>query len=70
GEFADKRIAYAPQPGRRAVFDAEWLNRLAYRLQLAWRPTSRLDRAIVARERHRQMLSPAVSLVERDVAAR
>ncbi len=42
-------VAYAPQPGRRAVFDAEWLGRLAYRLKLQWRPTSRLDRVIVER---------------------
>lgn len=42
-------VAYAPQPGRRAVFDAEWLGRLAYRLRLPWRPSSRLDRTIVER---------------------
>lgn len=49
GEFADTVVGYAPQPGRRAVFDAEWLSRLAYKLRLAWQPTSRLDRAIVTR---------------------
>lgn len=48
-EFADTVVAYAPQPGRRAVFDADWLGRLSYRLRLAWRPTSRLDRVIVER---------------------
>ena len=49
GETAETVVAYAPQPGRRAVFDAEWLGRLAYRLRLNWRPTSRLDRTIVQR---------------------
>lgn len=49
GQLADTVIGYAPQPGRRAVFDAEWLNRLAYKLGLTWRPTSRLDRTIVQR---------------------
>jgi flagellar basal body P-ring formation protein FlgA len=49
GEFGDTVVAYSPEPGRRAVFDAEWLNRLAYRMQLNWRPTSRLDRTIVER---------------------
>ncbi|MBO6784069.1 MAG: flagellar basal body P-ring formation protein FlgA [Alphaproteobacteria bacterium] len=45
----DTVIAYAPQPGRRAVFDAEWLARLAYRYRLNWRPATRLDRTIVER---------------------
>lgn len=49
GDLGETIVAYAPQPGRRAVFDAEWLNRLAYRLQLNWRPTSRLERTIVER---------------------
>lgn len=49
GITADTVVAYAPQPGRRAIFDAEWLSRLAYRLQLNWRPTTRLDRVIVER---------------------
>lgn len=48
-ELAETVVAYAPQPGRRAVFDAEWLSRLAYRLRLPWHPTSRLDRTIVER---------------------
>lgn len=48
-KLAETVVAYSPQPGRRAVFDAEWLNRLAYRLHLPWHPTSRLDRTIVER---------------------
>ncbi len=42
-------VAYSPQPGRRAIFDAEWLARLAYRYRLNWRPATRLDRAVVER---------------------
>jgi len=49
GVDADTVIAYAPQPGRRAIFDAEWLSRLAHRLRLNWRPTTRLDRVIAER---------------------
>lgn len=42
-------VAYAPQPGRRAVFDANWLSRVAQRYRLDWRPTTRLDRVVVER---------------------
>lgn len=49
GVTADTVVAYAPQPGRRAVFDAEWLARLAQRLRLNWRPATRLDRVIAER---------------------
>lgn len=49
GVSADTVVAYAPQPGRRAIFDADWLSRMAYRYRLNWRPATRLDRAIVQR---------------------
>ena len=49
GIDANTVIAYAPQPGRRAIFDAEWLARLAHRYRLNWRPATRLDRTIVER---------------------
>lgn len=42
-------VAYAPQPGRRAVFDADWLTRTAMHYRLNWRPATRLDRVIVER---------------------
>ena len=42
-------VAYAPRPGRRAVFDAKWLSRVAQRYRLDWRPTTRLDRVVVER---------------------
>lgn len=46
---ADAVVAYAPPPGRRAVFDAAWLGRVAERHQLDWRPAGRLDRVVVER---------------------
>lgn len=49
GVSADTVVAYSPQPGRRAIFDADWLSRMAYRYRLNWRPATRLDRAIVQR---------------------
>lgn len=49
GVDADTIVAYAPQPGRRAIFHAEWLSRLAHRLRLNWRPTTRLDRIVAER---------------------
>ncbi len=49
GEAADTIVAYAPPPGRRAIFDANWLARVAQRFQLEWRPRSRYDRAVVER---------------------
>lgn len=49
GISGDTIVAYAPQPGRRAVFDAKWLSRVARRYRLDWRPTTRLDRVIVER---------------------
>ncbi len=49
GDAAETVVAYTPQPGRRAVFDANWLNRLAKTHDLAWRAQSRLDRVTVER---------------------
>ena len=49
GEYASSVVAYAPQPGRRAVFDANWLARLAQRYGIDWRPSSRQDRTVVER---------------------
>ena len=49
GAHADAVVAYAPAPGKRAVFDANWLYRVAYRYKLPWRPLSLQDRAVVRR---------------------
>ena len=65
GVDADTVVAYAPQPGRRAIFDADWLSRMAYRYRLNWRPATRLDRAIV--ERTSTIVSgDAISIALRD----
>ena len=42
-------VAYSPRPGRKAVFDALWLYRVARRYELKWRPMSRLDQAVISR---------------------
>lgn len=49
GAAASTVVAYAPQPGRRAIFDANWLARLAQRHGLNWRPKSRYDRVVLER---------------------
>ena len=49
GDYGTTVVAYAPEPGRRAVFDANWLARVAQRYGLDWRPTSRRDQTVVER---------------------
>lgn len=49
GEAANRPVAYAPQPGKKAVFDARWLARVAKAYKLDWRPLGKRDRAIVDR---------------------
>lgn len=49
GQYAERSVAYAPRPGGRAVFDANWLARIAAGFKLDWRPASRSDRVIVER---------------------
>lgn len=51
-KYSDKVIAYAPAPGRKLVLEATWLYRVARAYRVAWRPTSRYDRAIVERRSH------------------
>jgi flagella basal body P-ring formation protein FlgA len=50
GDQADVVVAYAPMPGKSAVFDAQWLYNVARRYAIPWRPISLLDRVIVDRE--------------------
>lgn len=47
---ADINVAYAPDPGKRATFDARWLYRVARAYELDWRPFSKLDQAVVERD--------------------
>ncbi len=49
GEKATIEVAYAPEPGKRAVFDARWLYRLAHAYRLPWRPLSEHVRSVVTR---------------------
>ncbi|NQV83381.1 MAG: flagellar basal body P-ring formation protein FlgA [Rhodospirillales bacterium] len=50
GAQADTRIAYAPEPGKRAVFDARWLYRVARAYGLNWRPLGNQDQIVVERD--------------------
>ncbi|MBT5413524.1 MAG: flagellar basal body P-ring formation protein FlgA [Rhodospirillaceae bacterium] len=49
GDKADMAVGYAPALGRRAVFDAVWLTKVARSQGLDWRARSRFDRVIVTR---------------------
>jgi flagella basal body P-ring formation protein FlgA len=50
GDKAETPIAYAPAPGKRAVFDARWLSRVARAYGLKWRPAGIRDQTVVKRE--------------------
>ena len=49
GERADAIVAYAPAPGKVAMFDVNWLYRVAQAYGLGWRPFTLQDRATVRR---------------------
>lgn len=50
GQKAAIVVAYAPDPGKRAVFDANWLYRAANAYGLKWKPMSLKQQAVVKRE--------------------
>lgn len=50
GEKADIEVAYAPEPGKRAVFDARWLYRVAHAYKIDWRPLSSEIRTVITRD--------------------
>jgi len=50
GDKAAIAVAYAPEPGKRAVFDANWLYRVANSYGLKWKPMSLKQQAVVKRE--------------------
>ncbi len=50
GNKADIAVAYAPVAGKRAVFDARWLYRVARAYGLKWRPLGLQDQIVVERE--------------------
>ncbi|MCC7015684.1 MAG: flagellar basal body P-ring formation protein FlgA [Rhodospirillales bacterium] len=43
-------VAYAPQPGKRLVLDAQWLTRTARRHNLAWQPAGPGEHLVVQRQ--------------------
>jgi len=50
GAKADITVAYAPAPGKRALFDARWLFRVARTYGLDWQPLGVQDQIMVERE--------------------
>ena len=49
GDQSNVAIAYAPEAGKRASFDARWLYRVARAYRLQWRPINNRVRAVVTR---------------------
>jgi flagella basal body P-ring formation protein FlgA len=49
GDHAQVSVAHAPDPGKSAVLDAEWLAETARRHGLAWRPARRNVRLVLRR---------------------
>ncbi len=49
GDKAKIAVAYTPEPGKRTIFDANWLSRIARTHRLKWRPMSRYDRVVIER---------------------
>lgn len=52
GPKAETPVAYAPQPGKRAVFDATWLYKVARAYGLSWRPNTKRTQIVVQRQAH------------------
>jgi flagella basal body P-ring formation protein FlgA len=50
GAKSDTKVARAPAPGQRAVFDARWLYRVARAYGLEWRPLGAQDRIVIERD--------------------
>ncbi len=71
---ADIIVAYAPEPGKRAIFDARWLYRVARSYRLPWRPMSPSDKTVVRRNSHvigRQEIEDHImaALIEKGVSS-
>lgn len=49
GPRAQVAVANAPAPGRRVVFEVQWLAEVARYYQIGWRPQSRFERVVVER---------------------
>lgn len=50
GSNAEAAVAYAPELGKQAIFDARWLYRVANAYKLQWRPLGNMVRATVERD--------------------
>lgn len=50
GEKAEIAVAYSPEPGKRAVFDARWLYRVARAYQINWQPLGAATQVTVERD--------------------
>ena len=50
GDKATTNVAYAPAPGKKAVFKAQWLYNVARAHSLPWRPLNLNARSVVERE--------------------
>ncbi len=50
GAKADKAVVYAPRPGRKTVYNAKWLYRVARYYGLDWKPTTSRDRITIIRD--------------------
>ena len=49
-DLADRVVSYAPEPGRKATFGAQWLYRVARYFKLDWKPRTARAQAVVTRE--------------------
>ncbi len=49
GEKSTQAVAYSPNAGQKAVFDAPWLGRVAKAFGIDWAPVSGFERAVVER---------------------
>lgn len=61
GAQAEVAVAYSPDPGKRAVFDARWLYRVARAYQVNWQPLGAATQATVERD--------AISVSQEDIKA-
>ena len=50
GDKAEIEVAYAPEPGKRTVFNARWLFQVARKHKLSWRPLSKRIKAVITRK--------------------
>ncbi len=57
GPRAQVAVANAPAPGRRIVFEVQWLAEVARYYQVAWRPQNRFERVTV--ERPGRVITPS-----------